>query len=301
MTILSACTPREQAVTPPLAPPKITAQAFIPSVDVVLPLRHWKAKQRPPRAIIIALHGFNDYSHAFEGAARYFALRGIDTYAYDQRGFGASPQRGIWGSEANLVSDAQQMLAVVRAKHPGVPVFLLGESMGSAVAVEALAGDDVPSAAGVILSSPALWGGEYFSVFLRTSLWMGAHLFPAHELTGEGLHVQASDNIPMLRALGRDPLILKKSRIDAVYGLACLMDHAYNDAAKLDVPVLILYGDHDQIIPAGPVHEFSRHLQTPYRFIEYDEGWHLLLRDLRAAQVWGDIARWVLARGPARP
>ena len=43
------------------------------------------------KAVILALHGFNDYSNAFAMPARLWAERGIASYAYDQRGFGGAP------------------------------------------------------------------------------------------------------------------------------------------------------------------------------------------------------------------
>lgn len=294
--LLPACTPREQAFTPPVHPPEITANTFHPSDDISLPLRHWKTGAEP-KAIIIALHGFNDYSHAFEGAAYYFAGRGIETYAYDQRGFGAAHEHGIWAGEENLVSDAEQMAHAVHARHPHVPIFLLGESMGGAIAVEALAHDSL-SVSGVILSAPAVWD---LNVFLRVPLWLGAHTVPWHELTGENLDVQASDNVPMLRALRRDPLVLKSARIDALYGLAHLMDAANSDAEKLRAPVLLLYGAHDEIIPPDPVHDFAARLRVPHRIITYPGGWHLLLRDLQAKRVEKDVADWVLKQENPRP
>ena len=56
--------------------------------------------------MILALHGFNDYSNAFDAPAKLWAKQGIATYAYDQRGFGGAPGRGLWpGSEA-LATDA---------------------------------------------------------------------------------------------------------------------------------------------------------------------------------------------------
>ena len=64
-----------------------------------LPVSAWQPGGAP-RAIVIALHGFNDYRNAFADVGRYFAAHGVTTYAYDQRGFGDTVQRGIWpGSE----------------------------------------------------------------------------------------------------------------------------------------------------------------------------------------------------------
>ena len=69
----------------------------------VLPLRKW-LPDGAVKAVILALHGFNDYSNAFEGPGEVWAHRGIATYAYDQRGFGGAPGRGLWPGRAALAA-----------------------------------------------------------------------------------------------------------------------------------------------------------------------------------------------------
>lgn len=296
LVMLAACTPREQAFSPPAEPPQIAADVFKPGDGAELPLKSWLPKGRV-RAVVVALHGFNDYSNAFADVAGYFATRGIATYAYDQRGFGGAPERGIWAGEANFVSDAKQMVAAVRARHPKAPVYLLGESMGGAVAIATLASAEPPKVDGAILSAPAVWGGEEMNPFYRATLWALVHVWPAKELTGEGLRIMASDNIEMLRALSRDPLVLKGSRADAAYGLVNLMDTAHARAPGLELPVLLLYGAHDEIIPEPPVRKLAETLKDNQRFIYYPEGYHMLMRDLQRKRVWKDMAEWILARG----
>jgi alpha-beta hydrolase superfamily lysophospholipase len=181
------------------------------------------------------------------------------------------------------------MVRAVRAKHPKTPVFVLGESMGGAAAVLA-----APEVEGVILAAPALWP---INPFMYAPLWLGAHLMPGQKMTGEDLKIQASDNLEALRALGRDRLVIKASRMDAVYGLVNLMDGAHARAGALATPVLLLYGEKDQIVPPGPVREFAEALEAPHVFTEYPEGWHLLLRDLQREKVWKDVADWVLNKG----
>ena len=93
------------------------------------------------KAVILALHGFNDYSNAFEGPGEAWAERGIATYAYDQRGFGAAPERGLWPGRAALAADAATAAQILRRLYPRVPLYLLGDSMGGAVAVVAMTGE----------------------------------------------------------------------------------------------------------------------------------------------------------------
>ena len=112
-----------------------------------------------PQAVIVALHGMNDYSNAFCHARAHGGRRkAITTYAYDQRGFGRSPQIGIWPGSDLMRRDLSDFVDVVRMRHPGVPVFVLGESMGGAVAMTAFASDTPPKADGLILVAPAVWG-----------------------------------------------------------------------------------------------------------------------------------------------
>ncbi len=85
-------------VPPHLPHPALTDAAFTTTDDKVLPLRRWLPDGgAPPRAVILALHGFNDYSNAFDAPAREWTKDGIATYAYDQRGFGGAPgTRTLW-------------------------------------------------------------------------------------------------------------------------------------------------------------------------------------------------------------
>ena len=60
----------------------------------------------------------------------------------------------------------------------------------------------------------------------------------------------------MLRALGRDPLVIKETRVDTIYGLVDLMDAALAAAPRLDAPMLVMYGAHDEIVPRPPIRRF---------------------------------------------
>src|SRR4051812_9200487 len=100
----AGCTPALQRSGAVTAPPALTAGALVTPDGEKLPLRAW-LPDRPPGAVIVALHGFNDYSNAFDAPGRFWAARGIATYAYDQRGFGGAPARGIWADFTTLQAD----------------------------------------------------------------------------------------------------------------------------------------------------------------------------------------------------
>jgi len=255
-----------------------------------------------PKAVVVALHGMNDYSNAFAMPAPWWAARGISTYAYDQRGFGRSPQRGIWPGSILMRRDLADFVDVVRMRHPNVPLFVLGESMGGAVAMTAFASDMPPKADGLILIAPAVWGRDTMPLSYRLVLWTTAHTFRGASFSGSGLRIMASDNIEMLRANGRDPLFIKSSRIDAIFGLMALMDEAYSAAPRLDgKPLLYLYGGNDQVVPKRPTQVVVDGLGKQAKVTTYATGYHMLLRDLNAEPRWADVAAWIeenARRGP---
>jgi len=131
----------------------------------------------------------------------------------------------------------------------------------------------------------------------RSALWLAAHTAPGQTLTGEGLELTPSDNIEMLRALGRDPLVIKETRIDAAFGLTNLMESALHSGQQLTLPALILYGEQDDIIPPNSMCEMMKGLPDPqaghWRMALYPAGYHMLTRDLQAAVVLEDMLSWI--------
>lgn len=308
LAALAACAPRLAPPGPgpagaPATRPGLAEERLVTADGLALPLRRWLPEGRP-RAVILALHGFNDYSRAFEMPGSYWAEKGIATYAYDQRGFGAAPHRGLWPGTDALVADARTAVAALRARHPGSPLYLLGDSMGGAVAMAAATGDAALAVDGLILAAPAVWGRAAMPALQRGLLWLAAHTVPWMEVTGRGLDIQASDNLEVLRQLARDELVIKSTRIDAIYGLVDLMDRALAAGPRLEVPALLLYGESDEVIPIAPTLRLWRSLRdtTRQRPALYPTGWHMLLRDLGAETIWDDIVAWIddpMARLPS--
>ncbi|MEZ5932919.1 MAG: alpha/beta hydrolase [Alphaproteobacteria bacterium] len=248
-----------------------------------------------PKAVILALHGFNDYSNAFQDFAAFAREHGIAVHAYDQQGFGVTANRGRWPGTDALVRDLRRAVAELRAIYGETPLYVLGESMGGAVAIAASAREGGLDVDGLILSAPAVWGGKHMNLFYRLTLWLAATVAPGWELTPpEGLEIWPSDNIEMLRAFSADPLVIKATRTDAVAGLVALMDEALAAAPKLDQDILLLIGEKDEIVPTGALDDFHGRLQTARATaIRYPEGYHMLLRDLQRARVYADIESWI--------
>ena len=296
--LAASCAPRLAPPGPGPTAPRLGADRLIAGDGLELPLRVWLPEDgAAPKAVILALHGFNDYSNAFEDPGRYWAARGLATFAYDQRGFGQAPHRGLWAGTATMTADLSAAARVLRARYPAVPLYLLGDSMGGAVVLAAMTGPEPPVGDGVILVAPAVWARSTMPLLHRLSLWLGAHTLPWLTVSGRGLNIQASDNIEMLRALGRDPLYIKETRIDALHGLVDLMDTALAAAPRFAAPALLLYGAKDEVVPEDPSLQLWLALPETARARQrralYEGGWHMLLRDLEAEVVLNDIVHWI--------
>jgi alpha-beta hydrolase superfamily lysophospholipase len=305
--LVTACSPQRQIYhsQAPEERAKFVADIFYQPDDAPLPYRVWEPKgkraKKNPKAVIIALHGFNDYSRAFETAGPYFSEHGFVMYAYDQRGFGAAPYTGIWAGEDNLIHDLANFVRKARERHPDAPLYILGESMGGAVAIIATSTPDFPKVDGVVLVAPAVWGEDTMNPIYRMTLWMAAHTMPSYKLTGSDLKILASNNIPMLQRMSRDPMIIKSTRVDAIYGIVKLMDRAFLDVPKVNVPVLMVYGSDDQVIPQGPIERALERFNQPVQYVYYPGSYHMMLRDIQGEVVMADIASWIEHPGAPMP
>ncbi len=292
LAALAACAPRIDAAGPAVVAPALAGDHVLAADGSRLALRVWPAEGEA-KAVIVAVHGFNDYSNSFDGPARYWARRGVTTYAYDQRGFGDSGRHGIWPGVDTLVDDLRAVARLAAAAHDGAPLYLLGESMGGAAVMALMARPEAPDVAGMVLVAPAVWGWQTMNPIYRWGLWLGAHLMPWNTVTGRGLGIKPSDNRDMLVALSKDPRTIKHTRIDSVYGLVNLMDEAYDAAPRLASPALVLYGDNDELVPREPTFEMLARLAAPHRVAIYPTGFHMLLRDLGAETVLADVVAWI--------
>ncbi len=302
---LSACAPTLVLPGSSIAEPRFDGKVFVTADGANLPVHTWQPTFTKTRAVIIALHGFNDYGHFFETPGYYLADEGVISYAYDQRGFGQAPHRGFWAGVQAYTDDLSVFTRLVRLRHPKLPLYILGNSMGGAVALATMTRASPPKVDGVILAASAVWGRATMPWYQRLVLALASHTVPWLTLTGRGLGKIPSDNFDMLRELSRDPLVIKETRVDTIYGLVNLMDAAFAATAKFSAPALMLYGEKDQIIPAEPTFKAFRHVQRAARknqkIAVYSTSYHMMLRDLGAHTVLKDVAAWMTDRTKPLP
>lgn len=258
-------------------------------------LQTWPARGGGPRAVVLALHGFGDTGEeTFRGAAEYWAERGIQTYAPDQRGFGANSSFKRWPGPEALIADAVAVSRAVRAAHPGVPLVVVGESMGGGVALAAAPRGLEADA--MVLSGPAIAGGAAVNPVVRAGGWALAAAMPDHRWSRDGVvQVRPTDNPEALISAGRNPYAYGGASGRELYGLLRLMDLAAAAAPRVETPTLTLIGANDAITPPRGIRAVASRIPGTVRVVEYPEGWHWLFRDIQAQRVWTDVAAFALS------
>lgn len=301
---LGGCGPRIEGRGPVSTTAQLDDDALVMPDGYRMTLRQWQPGGRK-RANILALHGFNDHSGAFEIPAPLFTAQGFALYAYDQRGFGAGATRGIWPGVDALAADCATAAQLIAAREPGVPLALMGESMGAAVLLVAGAAPAAarPPAAAWVLLAPAVWGRASMNGFYRAMLAAVSWALPSMAVSGANPFIKVTDDEAVLRALARDKMLIRQTRMDAVAGIVDMMDAARAAAPRFDPgPSLILWAGHDDLIPGGAMRSFLGSMPPAppaLREVRLEPlGYHLLLRDSGRAARAALVGRFLEAHLP---
>ncbi len=248
--------------------------------------------------VVVGVHGMNDYANAFHMAAPYWAARGVTTYAYDQRGFGRSVGRGEWPDENLMREDLRVAVALARAAHPDATLAVVGISMGGAMAMTAFASERPPEGVDrLVLSGPGLRGWGAIPLHHRIALWTSVRVRPGWVVVPpKFVKIEPSDNVEMLQRTWSDPLMLRQNKIEQVHGVVSLMESAHKAARNLPgaIPTLVTYGAKDIVIPPKGFERTAKTLPSHVRSAYYENGYHMLMRDLQAETVHADVLAFLL-------
>lgn len=271
--------------------PKRLDDALITGDGVRLPLASW-LPEGPPRAVMLGVHAYGDYRRAFNLAGPWFAAHHVAFFAYDQRGFGETTSRGTWPGGDDLIADLADAVTMLRGEYGGLPVFVLGESMGGSVALAGLGSGRVSGVDALILAAPGVRGDVPMRQLHDLALRLAALALPwlAVELRrGARPWLDPSE----VERLADDPLILRDLRVGTYDGLVELANRASEPPEAELPPTLLLYGALDRTIPRSAIDDLVTTLGDKATLRVYPEAHHLLLHEKAAADVCADCLAWL--------
>ncbi|HEV7366509.1 MAG TPA: alpha/beta hydrolase [Gemmatimonadales bacterium] len=260
----------------------------------------WTPSQSRPRAVLVNLHGLGDHSGLYPNLANFIPGRGTALYAYDMRGNGRSPgQRAYLRSWQEYRDDLRTFVARVREWEGDLPLFLLGNSLGGLVVLD-YALDHAVGLAGVIAAAPPLGRLGVPPVLMALGRVM-SRVMPRFSLQ-VGMDLTGLARDPSVRAtLLADPFFHRRGTARLSTEVTAAIARVHQRVADLSVPVLILHGSADRMVPPDGSRSFFAKLRYPDReFREYPEAYHALFADINHGEVLGDLERWLEAHIPVK-
>ncbi|HET6520702.1 MAG TPA: alpha/beta fold hydrolase [Geminicoccaceae bacterium] len=285
--------PARRPAPPPVRAPALGDGVLIARDGARLPLAAWLPPVDEPGALLLGLHNFGDYRAAFNLLGPWFAGRGVAVYAYDQRGFGATEARGTWAGAEAMTRDLGDAIRALRLRHGSrPPLYVVGESMGGAVALAALGLGAAAGIDGLILAAPGVREGAPLRHAQDVGLWVGASTVPwvsfGMERGGRPWQHPAE-----AARLATDPLVLREVRVDTWWGLVELANLASDHAGAVTAPTLLIYGERDTTIHKIAIDRLAKRLGGPLTTIRYPTRYHLPLHERDPEEVFADVLAWL--------
>ncbi len=267
--------------------------------DDGLALRCWTAVPAGvPRGRVVLVHGFGEHARSLPCRLLTEALlqRSFVTCGFDLRGHGLSPgPRMDTPSWEHLRADVKAFLDLVQADGPRLPTFLLGNSLGGLLALDA-AIHGPTSLAGVVALAPAVdESGVPGTVRLVVPLL--ARIAPRLPID-PGLDLASlSRDRELAESYLADPLFQRRTTPRLGAAVLGAMRTTRRRAGHLAVPLLMLHGEADRVVPAaGSAAFFAAAGSRDRTRIAYPGAGHNLPIETCRARVFADIAEWLEAR-----
>lgn len=297
VALLAACAPTYKPMGPMTVEPHIAADAFIARDGTRLPLSVWGPRENAS-AIVVAAHSFGEFRDAFALIGEHLAAQNIAVWAFDQRGFGNGPHPGQWAGTDTMVQDFKDFTSTVRkAAGPTTPLVMLGESMGGAVVLSALADSDLPRPRAVILSGPGVREDRPRRYWYNAGLWLATRIVPGYEAdVPRPYDTRLADY--HAKRWSTDPKIINKVRLDTYYGLIRLSDFASDTADNNGVPTLVLYGTEDDQIHPKSVCALMKRLGNAGTLKVFQDKPHLMFQVKDQERVLNLIEQWIASPPP---
>ncbi|MFS2167769.1 alpha/beta hydrolase, partial [Variovorax sp. Varisp62] len=257
-----------------------------------------RASRRPARAVIVVVHGLGEHAGRYHALAECLHEWDFAVWAHDHHGHGESTgARGGLPGELRLVDDLALVIDDARRENPGLPLVLLGHSLGGLVAASLVA-RGVRPVDGLVLSSPGLdpgLGG------LQKALLAVLPRIAPNLRVGNGLDDNYLSHDPaVVQAYRDDPLTHDRIGGRLARFLAYEGATVQQRAASWPVPTLLLYAGDDRLVVPAASRAFAA-AAAPGGKVEahcFETLYHEIFNELEADPVFEALQRWLNRRFP---
>ena len=247
------------------------------------------------KAAVVLVHGYAEHSGRYEHVAERFTKAGYAIHTFDLRGHGRSEgePRVYVRSIDEHTGDVERFVASVREREAGLPLFLLGHSMGGAISARFLA-DGERGLKGAILSAPAvrragILGRPVEALFLFIAGLVPRWHFPKLD------NVKVSRDPETVRRYDNDPLIYREGMpLGTAAAIVHSARHVDKNAGKIKLPILIAHGTDDALVNYIASERLHERVGSEDRTLKlYDDLYHEILNEPEREQVMQDMIDWL--------
>jgi alpha-beta hydrolase superfamily lysophospholipase len=246
-------------------------------------VRRWDTTD--PKRIVVLVHGIGEHSGRYEHVAARLAADGAIVYAPDHHGHGRSDgERGLVDNLDALVGDVSRVVDRARSEHPGLPVMLLGHSLGGVIATRyAQQGDHGLSA--LVLTGPAVGGNPAFEGLLAMDPLPDVPIDPA----------VLSRDPQVGEQYANDPLVyhgpLARTSLETIFAA---VDAIRSGPGFGSLPTLWIHGEEDALAPLDATRPVIEHLRgDKFEEVVYPGARHEVLNETNREEVLDEVARFL--------
>lgn len=266
------------------------------------PCMSWVKFGLPVRAVLLCVHGLGLNSNSFAAFGSDMSNRGVAVYAIDVRGFG-SWMEAKGHTKVNFddcIEDVKKTLDWLKKANPGKPVFLLGESMGGAIALHAAA--KYPDSMNGLISVCSS-GDRFKQKKTELKVFLSALTMPTRQINvGKGVVNQAAGDDAAVKAKWEgDELDRMKLSPMELMSFQKFMNDNHDVVKNIDkLPVLMVQGTADKLVkPEGTQELYDELATTDKQIMMVEAAQHLIFENQQVApDVMADVSKWIFARSP---
>jgi alpha-beta hydrolase superfamily lysophospholipase len=255
----------------------------------------WTDDGAPVRGVVVLVHGVHEHGGRYAHVGERLAAAGYPVYAVDHPGHGRSPgTRGNIGSMDEAVAGVDALARLAAERHPGVPVFVYGHSLGGLIALQYITGTPI-ELRGAVISAPAV------DVNAGNSMQRAA----------SGMLSRFTPNLGVMRinpaTISRDPDVVRAYRTDSLNYLGKLRARTGAEILRttlamqprleaLRLPLLVIHGSADKLVSPSTTDFVAAHAGTDDLTVKvYDRGYHESHNEPNKKAVLDDIVAWLAA------
>ena len=248
------------------------------------------------RAVVVIVPGFSDHCGRYDSLVETLIRHGMAVYSYDLRGHGRSPgQRGHIEQFDDYRQDTHTFIQFVSARHPALPLFLFGHSLGGLIALDQGLHNPV-GLSGVISSAPLL-GNPPVAPIKAVAGRIFSKVWPSFSMPVGLDETSISRDPATVQAYRDDPLVHGLGTARLATEIEETVAETQANAYRFQPPLLIYFGSNDRLINPQDSQRFYNNVRsTDKEIIIYEGGYHECHNDIHNERVGIEVAQWIEAQ-----